>query len=282
MFGYSLLRLNQNQSYINDIWNNLEQFDVALEGIHTETGPGVYEACISYQDILKATDDAVCFKYGIKRTAQRHGYLASFMAKWTEKYPGCGGHVHQSIRTTQNQEFEYTDKPNQLLANYIAGQLFWMPKLMLLFAPNINSYKRYVEGSWAATALSWSVDNRTSPIRVIKMPNNKARVEHRLAGADANPYLVSLAMMAAGLDGITKKRPLEQPQLVGNAYAQNLDKIPLTFQDAITSFEQNLEDISELIGKDFAEHFLITRKSELKAYQNAVTNWERIRYLETL
>ena len=281
MFGYSLLRLG-NSSFASDLFELLHASDIPLEGLHTETGPGAYEACIQYSDALKAADRAVAFKLGVKSIAAKHGIIPSFMAKWTADLPGCSGHVHQSLwREGQNL---FWDAPSEnhmseTMKQYVAGQLHCLPYMVPMFAPFVNSYKRFVAGSWAPTAACWGIENRTVPLRVIPTNESSIRLETRLAGADANPYLSMAACLAAGLYGIEEK--LKLPEAVaGDAYLlQHQAPLPNTLQNAIDMMRES--DIPKLLfGDAFVDHYIKTRQWECDQFNQAITDWELRRYFE--
>ena len=194
MFGYSLQRAAEKNQYFNDLFDLLKKFGVPIEGLHTETGPGVYEAAITYSEILEAADRAVLFKSGVKQIAQRHGVIATFMAKFNENLPGCSGHVHQSLwADSKKQNLFYDNKKasgiSALMESYMAGQLACLPFILPMFAPTVNSYKRLVEGAWAPTTLTWAIDNRTTALRALPGGNSSTRLETRVVGSDSNPYL---------------------------------------------------------------------------------------------
>ena len=159
MFGYSILRASQGSAYFQDLFDMLDKFGVPLEGLHTETGPGVYEAAILYAEALEAADRAVLFKSGVKEIAHRHGVLPTFMAKFSESLPGCSGHVHQSLWSADGSQNLFYDADtatgiSALMESYIAGQLHCLPHILPLYAPTVNSYKRLVEGAWAPTTVT--------------------------------------------------------------------------------------------------------------------------------
>ncbi|RMF04672.1 MAG: glutamine synthetase [Bacteroidetes bacterium] len=285
MFGYSLLRASQYSTYLRDIFEQLTAFSVPLEGLHTETGPGVYEAAIQYSEALEAADRAVLFKQGVKELAHRHGIVASFMAKWTSSLPGCSGHLHQSLWDAAGERNLFLDTSREhgystLLEHYLAGILHCLPHIMPMFAPTVNSYKRYVAGSWAATSASWGYENRTTALRVIGLKTTAIRLENRVPGADANPYLAIAASLAAGLYGIRHQLKLVQPPVIGNAYEQP-DRPPLP-KNLGAAIEQmrNSPIASELFGTAFTDHFLRTREWEWEQFLAAVTDWELQRYFE--
>src|SRR5580692_10908593 len=226
MFGYSILRASQGSAYFHALFDELKKFGVPLEGLHTETGPGVYEAAILYSDVLEAADRAVLFKAGVKEIAHRHGVLPTFMAKVSETLPGCSGHVHQSLWRDGVNLFHdpggmggAADGMSSLMKSYMAGQLYCLPHILPMVAPTVNSYKRLVEGAWAPTTLTWAVDNRTTALRALPGGASSTRLETRVVGSDSNPYLALAACLAAGLYGVKNMLSLTTPATKGNGYA---------------------------------------------------------------
>ncbi len=284
MFGYSLVRLSQNNDFIHSLIDGLEDFGVPVEGLHTETGPGVLEGCIIPDSVVKAADKASLFKLGVKEIAHRYDITASFMAKWNEKLPGCSGHIHQSLWDKNGKNVFHSKEANlsENLQHYIAGQLQCLPYIMPMFAPTVNSYKRLVEGSWAPTQVAWGFDNRTCALRVIRGEEEQSRLETRIAGADCNPYLAIAASLAAGLYGIKNKLELKRQPVKGNAYAnQKLDKLPSNLKEA-TEAMRNSKVAVELFGEAFVNHFCTTRENEWAEYNRSVSDWELKRYLEII
>jgi glutamine synthetase len=287
MFGYSILRASQQSEYFHDLFDLLKRFKVPLEGIHTETGPGVYEAAILYAELPEAADRAVLFKSGVKEIAHRHGIIATFMAKFNENLPGCSGHVHQSLWSKDGKQNLFYDKKNKtgisnLMEQYIAGQLFCLPHILPMYAPTVNSYKRLVEGAWAPTTLTWAFDNRTTALRVLPGGANSTRLETRVVGSDSNPYLAMSACLASGLYGIQKKLKLKTPATVGSGYADKKNGIlPKNLWEATQSMKQSAI-AKELFGEYFVDHFTGTREWEWRQFSKAVTDWELKRYLEII
>ncbi len=287
MFGYSVLRGSMKSDYFNDLFDLLNKFDIPLEGLHTETGPGVYEAAISYSEVVEAADRATLFKTGVKEIAYRHSIMASFMAKWNENYPGCSGHIHQSLWDMDLKRNLFYDpdqghKMSPLMRHYIAGQLHCMPHILPMYAPNINSYKRLVAGAWAPTTLTWGLDNRTTALRVIAGNSNSTRLETRVCGSDANPYLAMSAALASGLYGISKKLSLEQDPTIGNGYEDTQHGIlPSSLLEA-TKLMQESDIAKELFGAEFVDHFVQSRIWECRQFAPAVTDWELKRYFEVI
>jgi glutamine synthetase len=287
MFGYSLLRASQNSSYFNELFDNLKKFNVPLEGLHTETGPGVYEAAILYAEIAEAADRAVLFKAAVKEIAHKHGIIATFMAKVNENLPGCSGHVHQSLWSAGGKENLFYDKKSKtgisaLMESYIAGQLFCLPHMLPLFAPTVNSYKRLVEGAWAPTTLTWAIDNRTTALRALPGSAASTRLETRVVGSDSNPYLAMAGCLAAGLYGIRNKMKLKTPATAGSGYADKRNGVlPANLQEATKAMKQS-GIAKELFGEAFIEHFAATREWEWRQFSKSVTDWELQRYLEII
>ena len=285
MFGYSILRTSLQNPFFNSLFSQLKAFDIPLEGLHTETGPGTYEAAIQYADILTAADRAVLFKTSVKEIAYQHGIMATFMAKINENLPGCGGHVHQSLWNTEGNNAFYdgsaTAKMSDTMRQYIAGQLLCLPELLPMYAPTINSYKRLVEGAWAPTTLTWGLDNRTVALRVLAGGANSCRLETRVIGADVNPYLAMAAALASGLYGIRHKLIL-QPPTTGNGYAdRSQGTLPLNLAEATAKLKQSTI-AAEILGEPFVQHFVETREWEWKQHLKAVTDWEMKRYFEII
>lgn len=287
MFGYSMLRPTQFQAYFNDLFNYLDQFRVNLESMHTETGPGVYEAAIRYDEVLNAADKAVLFKNSVREIAYKHGIIASFMAKWNEELPGCSGHLHQSLwDQDQHKNLFYSGMPkapmSQLMESYLAGLLHCLPHILPMYAPTINSYKRLREGAWAPVTASWGLDNRTTAVRVINGQEKSTRLEMRVPGSDANPYLAMAASLASGLYGIQHELKLSTPKTIGNEYAQNdRERLPSNLMDATRKMKDSAL-ANSLFGDAFVTHFAATREWEWREFSRAVTDWEIKRYFEII
>lgn len=285
MYGYSLLRASRNNEFFNELFDLLSQFSIPLEGLHTETGPGVYEAAILYSDILEAGDRAALFKHAAKEIGMRHGIMPSFMAKWHENFPGCGGHLHQSLwRDKNNIFYDKNDAMGMsaMMKSYVAGLLYCLPHVLPMYAPNINSYKRLVEGAWAPTTLTWGKDNRTTAIRVIPGSEKSTRIEFRVPGSDVNPYLAMSACLASGLYGIKNNLTLDTPITTGNGYTNTKNGVlHRTLLDATKAMEQS-EIAKELFGETFVKHFTQTRHWEWNQSLKPVTDWEIKRYFEII
>lgn len=287
MFGYSILRSSLKNEFFTDLFEQLHAFGVPLEGLHTETGPGTYEAAIAYSDAVEAGDRAVLFKTAVKEIAYKNGIMATFMAKINEQLPGCGGHVHQSLwdRSGKKNLF-YNEKDKHKMSDtaksYLAGQLHCLPDLLPMYAPTINSYKRLVEGAWAPTTLTWGVDNRTVALRVLNGSASSCRIETRVIGADVNPYLAMAASLASGLYGIQKKMKLGQQPVTGNGYLDTSNgSLSHTLIEATEKMRKSTI-AAELFGKSFVDHFTQSREWEWRQHLKAVTDWEYKRYFEII
>ncbi len=287
MFGYSQLRPSLESAYFTDLFDSLARFDVPLEGLHTETGPGVYEAAIHHATILQAADKAILLKTGVKEIAYRHGIVASFMAKWNTDLPGCSGHIHQSLwNPDQTKNLFFDDvkpqKISDLARHFIAGQLHCLPHILPMFAPTVNSYKRLVEGAWAPTTVTWGMDNRTTALRVLTPSENLTRVEHRVSGADTNPYLAMAAALASGLYGIRHELPLTIAATTGNGYRDKQHGTLPENLGAATATMRESAIADELFGATFVDHFTRTRDWEWRHYARQVSDWELKRYFEII
>lgn len=286
MFGYSVLRTTLNQPFFKDLFEELTKFGVPVEGLHTETGPGVLEAAIYRSEGVEAADRATLFKSAVKEIAYRNGVMATFMAKISPELPGCGGHVHQSLLDKKGKNLFYNEKDklnmSEVMKQYLAGQLYCLPHILPMYAPTINSYKRLVEGAWAPTTLTWGVDNRTVAVRAITGSSGACRLETRVIGSDANPYLAMSAALASGLYGIRKKLKLKQPPTKGNGYTDfSNGTLPRTLEESTRMMKESAV-AKELFGSDFVNHFTGTREWEWRQHLKAVTDWEFGRYFEII
>ena len=205
-FGYSVLRSSVHSDLYHELLDLGQTMRFPIEGLHTETGPGVLEAALTYCDALEAADRAALFKTFAKVLAQRHGLMATFMAKWSNSVPGQSGHLHISLRTTDGESvFHDPSKPHEMsdaMRWFIGGQQALMPELLAMVAGTVNSYSRLVPGYWAPTSATWGVENRTTALRVIRGGPSSQRVEYRIAAADINPYIALAAAIGSGLWGI--------------------------------------------------------------------------------
>ena len=291
MFGYSWVRSSQNADLCHAILDDMERFGIPIEGLHTETGPGVYEVAIKYDEALRAADKAALFKTAMKQVAFRLGYAVTFMAKWNHDLPGSSGHVHQSLWTSEgsgskprrNAFYDGSDvnKLSKVARHYLGGQLALMPELTALVSPTVNSYKRYVPGVWAPLNASWGVENRTCAIRAIPGSATSTRLEYRQGAADINPYITMAATLAAGLWGIEQgKEP--PPPVDGDASGRgDLAPLPRTLREATDRLARS-EHARAILGEAFVDHYVRTRDWECRQYERIVTEWELRRYFEVI
>ena len=283
MFGYSVLRASANSSLVLQMLDQLPAFNCALEGLHTETGPGVYEAAIAVDEAVAAADKAALFKTAVKEIALRQGLVPTFMAKWNPDLPGSSGHLHQSLwDRDRHQNLFHTAETggmSAIMQHYIAGLTTHLPELAAVICPTINSYKRTVPGAWAPINATWGIDNRTTAVRAIPGGSKSTRIELRLAGADINPYLAMAASLAAGLDGIERK--LSPPAPTVNAYAGGAAPLPRNLGAAAKLFRES-GIARRWLGDEFVDHYAATREWEVRQFEKAVTDWELARYFESV
>ncbi len=288
-FGYSVLRSSVESELFGGLMDYSRDIDCDLEGLHCETGPGVWEAALKSKTGVEAADRANLFKTFSKVYLQKRNLIGTFMAKWSMDYPGQSGHYHFSIADDDyNNQFYDEAHPHSmstLQRHAVGGLLTFLPELLVMLAPTINSYTRLVKGAWAPTASTWGIENRTSGIRVIPGSRSSQRVECRVGGADGNPYLVAAAVLGAALQGISKEIEPDEP-VAGNAYDLQ-DTLPPERQ-----FPTNLRTASErfvastaareLFGDVFVEHFAITREWECREYDRHINDWQLERYFEII
>ena len=285
MFGYSLLRMADNPGFFNALMDDMLAFKVPIEGLHTETGPGVYEAAIGFSPALEQADRAILFKTGAREIGKRFGIMPSFMAKWSQQYPGCSGHIHQSLSDGRANLFHDAQAPRRMSAlfeSYLAGQVACLLEFAPLFWPTVNSYKRLVDGFWAPVKPTWGIDNRTASFRVLAGSPKSTRLETRCPGADVNPYLAMAAVLAAGLHGVEKGLKLTTPPITGtNVGGENVPRAPRTLIETTRAFRESAI-ARDWLGDTFVDHFAATREWEWRQWQDAVTDWELKRYFEII
>jgi glutamine synthetase len=226
---------------------------------------------------LAAADRAALFKTAVKEIAARHGAIPTFMAKVSSALPGSSGHLHQSL--WKDGENLFNSGAEGMMGSYIAGLVAFMPELMAIFCPTINSYKRTVPGVWAPVNATWGIDNRTTAVRAIPSSGKGSRVELRLTGADINPYLAMAASLAAGLEGIARR--LKPPAPLTDAYASSAAPLPRSLEEA-TRLLATSQVARDWLGDTFVDHYVSTRDWEVRQYGKAVTDWELARYLESI
>jgi glutamine synthetase len=286
-FGYSMLRSSAESDFYHALLKLCAEMDMPLEGLHTETGPGVLEAAIAYCDVLAAADRAALFKTFSKVFAQRQGKLLTFMAKWSNSYPGLSGHLHLSLKQKDGRAAFYEEGRPSAMSDtmrwFVGGQQALMPELLAMVAGTVNSYSRLVPGFWAPTDATWGIENRTCALRVIPGSPASQRVEYRVAAADINPYLAIAAALGSGLWGIENRIEPDAP-IEGNAYAAMHAPeraLPRTLSEAADRLKGS-KAARELFGDIFIDHYAMSRDWEEREFRRAITDWELARYFEII
>jgi len=278
---YSVLGTGRIEPLLRDIRNSMATAGLYVESAKGECNLGQHEIAFRYADALTTCDNHSIYKTGAKEIAHAEGSSLTFMAKYDER-EGNSCHIHISLRSPEGDPVLAGDGPHgfsPMMGHFLAGLLAAQRELTYFFAPNINSYKRFVPGSFAPTAVAWGEDNRTCAFRVVGH-GESLRVEDRVAGGDVNPYLAVAALIAAGLHGIENELPLE-PIFVGNAYDSDKPRVPANLRDAADLLAAS-ELAKAAFGPEVVEHYLNAARIELAAYDAAVTDWERIRGFERL
>ena len=276
---YALLASTRMEPLLRDIRLGMEGAGMYCEGVKGECNFGQQEIAFRYTEALATCDNHSIYKNGAKEIADAHGKSLTFMAKYNER-EGNSCHIHLSVRGTDGSAVMADGQGmSKLMEHWIAGLLHTMREMTLFFAPNINSYKRYVEGSFAPTAVAWGHDNRTCSLRVVGHGAG-LRVENRVPGGDVNPYLAVAAIIAGGLYGIENELELE-PMFTGNAYESDKPRVPSTLRDAAALFDASAIARSAF-GDAVVNHYLNNARVEQKAYDAAITDWERVRGFERL
>jgi glutamine synthetase len=286
-FGYSVLRSGVHSELYQALLQLADAMRMPIEGLHTETGPGVLEAALRYTEALEAADRAALFKTFVKVLAQRRGLMATFMAKWSQQLPGQSGHLHVSLARADGaavfHDAAAAHGMSQEMRWFVGGQQALMPELLAMVASTVNSYSRLVPGYWAPTSATWGIENRTCALRVIAGGPKSQRVEYRIAAADINPYLALAAAIGSGLWGIEQRIEPDEP-VVGNAYERKLPaarQLPRSLAEAAARLRHS-QAARELFGAAFVEHFAASREWEEREFRRAVTDWELARYFEII
>jgi glutamine synthetase len=267
---YSMIGTARVEPLVRRIRNSMAAAGMSVENAKGECNFGQHEINFLYGPVLQTADHHSIYKTGAKEIAHQEGCAITYMAKFDER-EGNSCHIHLSVRDGDDNPVFHD--------SFLAGQLACMRELTLFFGPNVNSYKRFVAGSFAPTAVAWGNDNRTCSLRVVGHGKSK-RLELRLPGADVNPYLALSAIIAAGLHGMDKQLPLEPPY-EGNAYESDKPRVPETLRDARDLFAES-EVAVEAFGQEVVDHYLNYANVELAAFNSAVTDWERFRGFERL
>ena len=282
---YHILQTTKDEPFIQAVRNGMEAAGVPVESSKGEWGPGQQEINLGYAEALEMADRHVVYKNGIKEMAAQMNLAVTFMAKVDEKLAGSSFHLHSSLWDTPGRKNVFYDSAktngmSDLFRHYVAGQLALARDFSVFYAPTGNAYKRYQAGTFAPTRVVWSRDNRTCGLRIVG-GGDSLRLENRLPGADANPYLAFAATIAAGLKGIADKK--EPPdEFHGDAYARDdVPRVPGTLHEAIAALEKSAA-AREAFGDDVVQHYLHAARVEAAAYDKAVTCWELERYFERI
>lgn len=286
-FGYSVIRNSVHAELYKDFMDMFAKMNIPIEGLHTETGPGVLEAAITVSDSMLSADNASLFRTFSKVFFQTRGLMATFMAKWSLQHAGQGGHMHMSLKSKNGTPLFYDEsKPHNvsdLMRSFIAGQEKYMPEMLAMVSPTVNSFTRLIPGFWAPTSASWGIDNRTTALRVIGGSPKSQRVEYRVAASDANPYLALAAALGSGLLGIEEKLSGRE-HVQGNAYAtQQPDEyqLPRTLWEAAQNLRRS-QAARTLFGDAFVDHYAASREWEEREFRRHITDWELSRYFEII
>ncbi|MEM7157869.1 MAG: glutamine synthetase [Myxococcota bacterium] len=288
MFGYSVLRNSVHHELYHELLETMTAMDCEIEGLHTETGPGVIEAALRVDEALRAADKAALFKTFTKVLMQRRGLMATFMAKWSNDYPGQSGHIHVSLCDEESGANRFYDDKGEhqmsaLMRHFVAGQVRYMPELLPMVCSTVNAFRRLVPGMWAPTHANWGVENRTTAVRAIPGGTKGTRSEYRVGPADANPYLALAAALGSGLRGIEQKLELSPP-VSGNGYenpGEGAASLPGTLREATEAFRGS-EAARELFGDTFVDHFAASRDWEDRENRKHVSDWDLSRYFEII
>ncbi len=279
---YSLLGTTRVEGLLRAIRLGMDGAGLEVESAKGECNFGQHEIAFRFKDALTTADNHVIYKLGAKEIAAEQNMSLTFMAKFNER-EGSSCHIHLSVRGENDEPVMSDDKDSQGLSalgkSFIAGQLKYMREMTLFFAPNINSYKRYVEGSFAPTAMKWGRDNRTCSIRLVGH-GHSLRFENRVPGGDVNPYLAEAAMIAAGIAGIEEKLTLE-PAFEGNAYVSDAVRVPSTLTKAADLWEKS-DFVAKVFGQEVKDHYLNMARVEIAAFDRSITDWERFRSFERM
>jgi len=282
---YHILQGTREESFTAAARRHLKQSGMAVESSKGEWGLGQHELNIRYADALTMADRHSIMKHCLKEIADAQGGSITFMAKPFAGQAGSSCHIHLSLFSGGANAFPGDSKLgpvacSDMFRHFLGGWMAHLPETMVFYAPTVNSYKRYEDGSWAPTRVAWSYDNRTAGFRVVG-GGESLRIECRLPGADCNPYLAYAAALAAGLDGIANK--IEPPAIFeGDIYAaRHLPRVPYTLDGAVDSFE-NGEFARGAFGVEVVEHYSHFFRSEIESFRSAVTDWERKRYFERI
>ena len=274
ILDYHILASGYDEPFLREVRNAMQTAGMRVESSKGEAWPGQHEINFRYADALKAADDHVIYKTGLKALAYQHGLSVTFMAKPDHTWVGSSCHIHSSLWHRGKAAFA---GESDVFKQYLAGQIACAAELAIFVAPTINSYKRFAVASWAPTTLAWGYDNRTCGFRIVGH-GSSLRAETRIPGADANPYLAFAALIASGLYGIENELELG-PAFEGNAYESDVERFPAAMRTAIAALENGTMARAAL-GDEVVDHYLNYARTEQSQFDQAVTDWERARLFE--
>jgi glutamine synthetase len=274
ILDYHVLAASFDEPFLREVRTSMKAAGMIVESSKGEAWAGQHEINFRFRDALRAADDHVVYKTGLKEIAFQRGCSVTFMAKPHHDWVGSSCHIHSSLWRDGANAFA---DESELFRHYLAGQIACLADLAIFIAPVINSYKRFAAGSWAPTTLAWGYDNRTCGFRVVGH-GSATRPETRIPGADANPYLAFAALLAAGLYGIELELELG-PALEGNAYVSDADRFPHALREAIVRLESS-SVARELLGDEVIDHYLNYARTEQELFDKTVTGYERERMFE--
>jgi glutamine synthetase len=280
LVDYDVMQTSRDEPFLARVRKHMSDAGVAVEGTKGEWGKGQHEINLYYTHALEAADRHVVLKHGMKEMAAQDGLAVSFMAKLGTGESGSSCHIHLSLWDESGNRFSDGDRPARLFRQFLGGLVTHARELSCFFAPTVNSYKRYQKGSWAPTALVWAEDNRTTGFRVVGR-GRSLRIENRMPGADANPYLAYAAMIAAGLAGIAGDLDCGEPYRK-NAYTDDsLPKLPSSLEEAAELFHGS-RLARQAFGDAVVDHYAHAARLEAEAARREVSDWERARYFERI
>lgn len=283
--GYGVYRATLDEPFIQPLRDAMQGMDIDVEGSNPEAGGGQYEVNLVFSALPKAADDALLFKHAVKEVAARQGLMATFMAMCSPAEFGSSCHFHLSLWDENHEQNLFWDEERRSVSKlglqFVAGQVHSMAEFAAIYAPTVNSYKRYRDYSAAPTTASWGYDNRTTGLRIMSEGHSSTRVENRVPGGDVCLYLAVAATLAGGLYGIENE--LDPPEAVaGDAYAHtDLAKLPRSLEESLPLFLEG-KVAREYLGDELVDFYAATRKWEMESFRSALTDWEVKRYLEYL
>lgn len=286
-FGYSILRNTVESDFYHDLLGMCKNMNFPLEGLHTETGPGVLEAALNISEGVEIADRGALFKTFTKILAQKQNRMATFMARWSPDWPGQSGHIHTSLLDENGKNVFYDAENEHTMSDtmrwFLGGQQKLMPEMLSMIASTVNSFSRLIPGFWAPTHATWGVENRTCALRAITGSEKSQHIEYRIAAADVNPYIGLAAVVGSGLWGIENKIEPSVP-VDGNAYEKEFPDeqcFPATLFEAAGRLRES-SAARELFGDAFVEHYAQSREWEEREFRKAITDWEMERYFEII